>query len=149
MTGRPSRPDQRGSISPLLVGMALLLLVLVGVVVDASAAFLHRQGLDNVAEGSAMAGADAGSAAAHALGLPGDRLPQVEGAVRSAVEAHLAATGARTEHPGLSVQVSVDAAARAVRVRVSAPVDLPVPVPGATSAPVVTAQAAAVVRLER
>ena len=43
MTPRPR--DDRGSITPLIVGFALIVALLVAVVVDASAAYLRRQGL--------------------------------------------------------------------------------------------------------
>ena len=55
------RRDERGQSAVLIVGLASFLLLAIVVVVDASAAFLQRQGLDTVADGAALAGADAGS----------------------------------------------------------------------------------------
>jgi hypothetical protein len=45
----------------LIVGLAVVLMTAIAVVVDATAAFLQRQGLATVADGAALAGADAGS----------------------------------------------------------------------------------------
>ena len=45
----------------MIIGLAVVLLMAAVVVVDASAAFLRRQELDTVADGAALAGADAGS----------------------------------------------------------------------------------------
>ena len=50
---------------PILVGVAILVAVLVAVVVDASAAYLRRQGLNSAADAAALAATD---------GLQGDRI---------------------------------------------------------------------------
>jgi Flp pilus assembly protein TadG len=47
-----------GTITVMTIGFLLFLGLLVGVVVNASAAFLQRQQLDNVADGAALAAAD-------------------------------------------------------------------------------------------
>ena len=56
-----SRRDERGQATVMIIGLAVVLLMAAVVVVDASAAYLQRQGLDTVADGAALAGADAGS----------------------------------------------------------------------------------------
>ncbi|WP_447643347.1 pilus assembly protein TadG-related protein [Nocardioides zeae] len=62
MTRRRSRKsDQHGQTTLMIVGFAGVLFMLLAVVVDASAAYLQRQGLATIADGAALAGADAGA----------------------------------------------------------------------------------------
>jgi len=150
---RPTRrSDESGQTTLLIVGLALVLLMMTAVVVDASAAFLRRQDLDTVADGAALAGADAGSRnlrALYAEGVDGDvRLDQAEAVARAAVAAHLRATGAHAAYPGLTVEVRFDPAADSVTVRVSAPLDLPLTMPGAPGRTTVSATGSAVVRVD-
>ena len=135
--------DERGSITPLIVGFALLVAVLVAVVVDASAAYLRRQGLNSLADAAALAATD---------GLQGDRVytsglddrAEIDpAAARSYVEGYLRDSGATAHYPGLSWTVT--ASATTVVVRVSAPLDLPLRVPGVGETATVTGDAAAVV----
>jgi uncharacterized membrane protein len=42
----------------MIVGLAVVAIMLIGVVVDASAAYLRRSGLDSLADGAALAAAD-------------------------------------------------------------------------------------------
>ena len=59
---RPTRAGgQRGSTIPLIVGFTAVLLVAAGAVVDATAAWLQRQSLENVADGAALQAADLGA----------------------------------------------------------------------------------------
>jgi hypothetical protein len=110
----------------MIIGLAVVLLMAVAVVVDASAAFLHRQRLDTVADGAALAGADAGSRDLETLYADGvaarDRLDQVQALARAAVADHL---------------------------RRSGPLELPLTLPGAPRSTVVTATGEAVVQLDR
>ncbi len=140
---------ERGSVTPLLLGFALLLLVGIAMVVDSSAVYIQRQGLGNVADGAAIQGADAGAQVVHRLGIPSGRLPQLRGEVLRAVRAHLISSGARADFPGIRATVTLDAAARSVRVTVSAPVDLPLRLPGVSSRVTVTAHSAAAVQVRR
>ena len=57
--------DQHGSVTPLLIGFALILATLVAVVVDASAAYLRRQGMNSLADAAALSATD---------GLQGDQV---------------------------------------------------------------------------
>ena len=54
--------DEEGQVTLLIIGFASILLMAIVVVIDASAAYLQRQGLDNLADGAALYGADLGSA---------------------------------------------------------------------------------------
>lgn len=147
MAGEPA--DDRGTTIPLLIGLAVVLVSLVAVVTDATSAFVRREGLDNLADGAALQGADLGSAATAAYrgGDDSDRLRQTESAARAAVEAYLRQTGAYGRYRALTVRVSVDGADRSVQVRLRAVVDLPLGVPGVVRrAPVTATGIAAVAR---
>jgi hypothetical protein len=144
--------DEQGQSAVLIVGLATFLLMAIVVVVDASAAFLQRQGLDTVADGAALAGADAGSRNRDTLYGSGvgsqQRLDQAEALARAAVEDYLNRTGARSEHPGLRYDVVFDPTDNSVIVRVRAPLDLPLTIPGSPERPVVGTVGSAVVQVE-
>ncbi len=149
MTARPARRrDEVGQISLLIIGMATILLIGVAVVVDASAAYLQRQGLNTLADGAALYGADRGARAVHLQGLD-DRLPQVRAQVEQGVAEYLRNTRAADQFPGLQARVTVEAGSNTVRVTLRAPLDLPLSVPGSPEAPQVAAQGAAVVTVRR
>lgn len=141
--------EESGSVTPMLLGFAAILLVLVAVVVNASAAYLQRQGLATLADGAALQGADLGSVGAYTEGIPQERLLQSAEQVHAAVGAHLAAAGAYRSYPGLSHQVRVDPVERMVTVTVRAPLDLPLTVPGVETRPVVSATSRAAVTVQR
>lgn len=144
--------DERGQTTVLIVGLAGFLLMAIVVVVDASAAFLQRQGLDTLADGAALAGADAGSRNLETIYGSGvgaqPRLEQAEALARSAVEDYLIRTEARSHYPGLRYVVSFDPADSSVVVQVSAPLDLPLTIPGSPERPVVGTVGSAVVQVE-
>jgi len=137
--------DEQGQVTLLIIGFAGILLMAVVAVVDASAAYLHRQGLDNLADGAALHGADLGSSGIYEEGLGDDRLSQREAEVRAAVQDYLRRAGAAQKYPGIDVGVRVDATGRSVTVRLEAPLDLPLSVPGSPSRPRVAASSTAAV----
>jgi Putative Flp pilus-assembly TadE/G-like len=147
-----TRRDERGQSAVLIIGLASFLLLAIVVVVDASAAFLQRQGLDTVADGAALAGADAGSRNLDSIYGSGvgsqPRLDQAEALARAAVEDYLNQTGARTDYPGLSYDVGFDPIDNSVVVQVRAPLDLPLSIPGSPERPVVGTTGSAVVQVE-
>lgn len=126
-----SRAEERGQVSVLVVGLAAIVLLLIGVVVDASAAYVQRQGLDNLADGAALHGADLGASGedVYTGGVTDDPLAITRGRARAAVADYLAAVGAHRRYPGLRYEVAVVGADRVV-VRLQAPVDLPLAIPG-------------------
>jgi hypothetical protein len=128
------RHDELGQTTVLIIGLAVVLLMGAAVAIDASAAFLQRQNLDTVADGAALAGADAGSRNLDVLYGEGvadhDRLDQAEATARAAVAEYLRATGAHAANPGLTYRVSFDPTDDSVTVRVDAPLDLPLTLPG-------------------
>jgi hypothetical protein len=143
--GRRARRGEAGQTTLLIVGFAVLLAMLVAVVVDASAAYLQRQGLATLADGAALAGADGGATGSdvYTQGVPEDRLRQQAAAARTAIEEYFRVTGARGDFPGLRYDVAVDG--DRISVRVTAPLDLPLTVPGSPDRPTVSAEAAAVI----
>jgi hypothetical protein len=147
-----SRRDERGQATVMIIGLAVVLLMAAVVAIDASAAFLRRQELDTVADGAALAGADAGSRNLDVLYGEGvgaqDRLEQAEALARAAVADYLRATGAHAAYPGLTVRVSFDPGEDSVVVRIDAPLDLPLNLPGSPERPVIGAVGSAVVQIE-
>lgn len=137
--------SERGSITPLIIGFALLVAVLVGVVVDASAAYLRRQGLDSLADAAALAATDGlqgDSVYTHGL----DARAEIDLATaRRYVEDYLRATGAIGRYPGLVWQVTTTRTT--VVVHLASPLDLPLRVPGVGEDATVTGTAAAVVTI--
>lgn len=148
---RPRRRGERGSTTVLIIGFAVVLLMLVAVVVDASAAYLRRQALDNLADGAALAGADAGASGedVYTAGIDEERLQLFVDSARAGVEDYLTRSGAFADHPGLQVAVSVDPATRSVTVRLRAPLELPLTVPGSPERATIGATGSAIVSPER
>lgn len=143
------RREETGTVTVLVVGFAVVLILLVGVVVDASAAYLQRQSLDNLADGAALSGAnEVRGAAIFDGGLDdghdGERVPLATELATRAVHAYLQDTGAYADHPGLRVTVRVHDDVLEVSLR--APLELPITVAGLTDGEV-SATAAAEVRV--
>ena len=144
------RRGQHGQATVMIVGVAIVLAMAVALVVDASAAYLQRQGLDTVADGAALRGADLGATGeeAYTHGVPDQDLALTPAAVRAAVHDYLVGTGAYARYPGLTFEVVVDAPARRVSVSVHAPLDLPLTVPGSPESASIGATGAAVVQVD-
>ena len=146
---RRRRRDERGSTIPLIVGFAGILVMGIVVVTDASAAYLQRQGLDTLADGAALRGADLGSVGAYTDGIPHDRLRQVESQVDRAVAAYLRDAGAHERYPGITVASDVDEGRAQVTVHLSAPLELPLTIPGSPDRPMIGATGTAAVTVLR
>lgn len=141
--------DQRGQVTLMVIGFALVLLMMTAVVTDASAAYLQRQGLDTLADGAALTAADAGASGAEAYGAGlGDDLVLDADVARAAVADYLSRVGADTRYPGLTVEVSVDPTGQRVIVSVRAPVHLPLHVPGSPAQASIGATSAASVGVD-
>lgn len=137
------RRGERGQVTVLIVGFATVAALMVGVVVDASAAYLRREGLDAVADGAALAAADGIQGAQVYEGGLGERARIDPVAARRFVADYLRATQAASRFPGLACLVRTDD--EHIVVRVSAPLDLPIDPPGWDHRPVVGATASSVV----
>lgn len=123
-----SRDREEGQTALLVVGLFLVAVLLVVVVVDASAAYLRRQQLDSLADGAALAAADAvRSREVYEDGL-GELAGLDPGLARRLVAQHLRQVGAKGAYPGLTFEVITSG--DSVRVRVSAPLELPFAPPG-------------------
>jgi len=122
--------DQAGQATVMIIGFAVVLAMLMAMVVDASAAYLQRQGLDTLADGAALRGADLGATGSetYSTGVPPEHLELTAAAVRAAVGAYLVEVGAHRKYPGLTYDVRVGDAG--VTVRLHAPLDLPLTIPG-------------------
>jgi hypothetical protein len=141
------RHEESGQTTLLIIGFASIVIMVVVAVINASAAYLQRQGLDNLADGAALHGADLGSTGVYEHGVPAERLDQHADAVRSAVADYLALTGAQRRYPGIVAEVHVDPVGQSVTVTVRAPLDLPLNVPGAPRRPLIGATSTAAVRI--
>ncbi len=85
------RPDDEGSVLPLVIGVVVLVVSLVTVVTDAGVLWLQRRSLQATVDGAALAGAQAVDLpTVYAGGAHGD-LPLDPPAVRTAVRAYVAA----------------------------------------------------------
>ena len=135
--------DESAQTSLLIIGLSIVVLMLVAVVVDASAAYLRRQGLDSLADGAALAAADGVQGEQVYQGGLGERARIDPAVARAYVADYLAAVGAGARYPGLGY--SVRSTPDSVVVRVSAPLDLPLTPPGWETRPVITGTAASYV----
>lgn len=133
----------------LIIGLAMVLLMLVAVVTDASAAYLQRQGLDTLADGAALSAADVGASGSetYAEGLGADLRLDAEVA-RAEVFDYLHRVGAFGKYPGLTAEISVDPAGQRVTVVVHAPIHLPLHVPGSPAHASIGARSAATVGVD-
>jgi hypothetical protein len=140
--------DERGQATVLIVGFAAVLAMVIALVTDASTAYLQRQGLDTLADGAALRGADLGATGEDVYqgGVPDKQLTLTLGHARVAVGAYLRDTGAYARYPGLSYTVRVDDGR--VEVRLSAPLDLPLSLPGSPQRATIGATGSAVVGVD-
>jgi Putative Flp pilus-assembly TadE/G-like len=135
--------DQRGQVSLLIIGLAVVVMLLVAVVVDASAAYLRRTGLDSLADGAALAAADGVQGRQVYEGGLGERADIDPVVARRYVAEYFRDTGAARRFPGL--QYDVEAGADRVVVHVAAPLRLPITPPGWEKRPTITGTAASFV----
>lgn len=116
--------DDRGSV--LILGAGLIAVCFLGLTVltDASAAFLQRQHLQSLADGAALAGAQAIDLDSY-YANGAERSTQLDRyAVQSAVRRHIGGWIPRDEETGLVIErISTDG--RRVVVGIRAPLDLP------------------------
>ena len=148
---RPLTTDtgiERGQATVLIVGFAVLIAMVVALVVDTSAAYLQRQGLDTLADGAALRGADLGATGEDVYqgGVPQDSLALTPAQARAAVGAYLRDAGAYTRYPGLSYTVRIDG--DRVEVSLHAPLDLPLSIPGSPERATIGAEGSAVVGVD-
>lgn len=110
---------ERGQITLLVIGFAVILVSLVAVVVDASQVVLLRRTLASMADGAALSAAQQLAEPALYAGQASGRLPLDPAASRAAVIEYVASSGM-----DVSV-VEVSVSAERVTVALSARADLP------------------------
>lgn len=138
--------DDRGQMSLLIIGFFTVGVLLVAVVVDASAAYLRRTSMNNLADGAALAAAEAvRGEQTYTLGIDQRTAIVDADAARPFVRAYLERTGALADYPGLRWRVEQDGSS--VRVRLSAPLELPISVAGLADETTVAGEAVVEVRL--
>jgi hypothetical protein len=135
--------DERGQTTLLIIGFAIVAIMMVAVVVDASAAYLRRTGLDSLADGAALAAADGVQGRQVYEGGLGKRAQIDPVVARRYVAEYLRDTGATRRYPGLAYDV--DASTDRVVVHVAAPLDLPITPPGWDRRPTISGTAASFV----
>jgi hypothetical protein len=122
------RRDQHGSVTPLLIGFAVVVAMLVAVVVDASAAYLRRQGLNSLSDAAALAATEGlQGEQVYTSGL-GEAAAIDPAAAAQHVASYLHGSGAMDRYPGLRYQVTTRDTT--VLVEVSTPLELPLHLPG-------------------
>ncbi len=137
------RRNETGQTALLIVGFFAVAVLLVVVVVDASAAYLRKQELDALADGAALAAADAvREEQVYTEGL-GETAPLDPVAARRQVGAYLSSVGAHRSYRGL--RYTVAPGQQSVEVRVSAPLELPFAPPGWAGSAQITGTASAIV----
>lgn len=139
---RPPVRSERGSVTPLMIGFAVVVALLIVVVVDASAVFLRRQQLRALADQAALAAAEEDFARGVYSGTAAD--PSLPDPDPAGIRASVVAALARERSPDLAgseVRVAVRGATVVVelRSRYRLPLHLPgvetvVPVVGSGSA---------------
>lgn len=141
-----SARDDTGQVTMLVVGLAVVLMMTIALVVDATAAYLQRSGLSTLADGAALRAADLGATGTEVYegGVPETRLVQTPAQARTAVGDYLQATGAFATYPGLVYAVTVDPGTATVRVSLEAPLELPLSIPGSPERARIGATGAAV-----
>lgn len=128
---------ESGQISVLIIGCSALIGLLAVVVINSSAAFLQQQRLADLADGAALAGADAVQAEQiYTKGIRRD-LPLNSSAARKAAIAYLA---------GNNLTWDIKISTRAVQIELRKPLKLPLVPPGWRSQTVILAESTALLR---
>lgn len=135
--------DQAGSVTPLIIGLAFVVALLVAVVVDASAGYLRREGLNATADAAALAAAGGVQAEQVYLGGLGPELRVDLASAERSVAAYLQDSGAKRRYEDLRWAVSVQG--RYVVVRLRSSMRLPLRVPGTASRVTISASSSAIV----
>ena len=132
---------ERGQTSLMIVGFFLVGVLMVAVVVDASAAHLFRQRLDALADGAALAATEGMAVERLYTDGIGAGVELDPARARGYARDYLRATGALGRHPGLTLEVRT--LGDLVQVRVAAPLELPLVPPGWADGTSVSSTAAA------
>ncbi|MGZ5409502.1 MAG: pilus assembly protein TadG-related protein [Aeromicrobium sp.] len=143
MSPRSTNRPEEGTITVMVVGFFVVIGLLAVVVINSSAAFLQRQELNNIADGAALAAADGLREETIYLEGVGEDAPLDPRRARQLVSAYLSAT--TTDLNTWSVSTDDDT----VHVHLDRSISLPLAPPGWFGTSRVTADAAALLRVER
>ncbi|HNO39812.1 MAG TPA: pilus assembly protein TadG-related protein [Marmoricola sp.] len=137
--------NEAGSVTPLIVGFAVVVLLLIGVVVDTSAAFLARQNLNAAADAAALAATDGMQGEqVYGAGL-GEQARIDPQSARRFVAEYLRTSGVRQRYQDLGYEVHTER--NRVLVRIHGTVKLPIRVPGVLTSTVVSGSAASIIAI--
>jgi uncharacterized membrane protein len=120
--GRRSSDD--GQITVLIIGFVVIVVLAVGVVANASKAFVYRRSLASWADGAAIAAAQAVAEDVVYAGPTMETLPISATEARRVVDEYVASNGLGHRFTGLRVEVGVDPEANTVTVEFGARVPL-------------------------
>jgi uncharacterized membrane protein len=140
------RGSDDGQITMMIIGFVMILVLAVGVVANASKAFVYRRSLASWADGAAVAAAQSVAEDVVYGGAPVDVLPISSTDARRVVDEYVARNRLAVRFDGLRVDVSVDPAAGSVTVEFGAHV--PLVLSGDAAGIPVSAAATAVAPLE-
>ena len=106
-TRRASKQDDRGQMTLMIIGFAVIVLLLVTVVTNASKAFLWRRSISSYADAAALAASQSvGEAGIYSSDLTAT-LPVTERDATDAVDDFIAVAGLRGHFPDLRREVDV------------------------------------------
>jgi uncharacterized membrane protein len=115
-----SSAGETGSVSLLILGFALILVLAIVGITAVSEVYLTRRSLASVADGAALAGAQSVDETAVVVGEPGAHRRLDPATVEAAVAANLEAVGAPRLMSGFGYAVGLDAGGTVVLVTVHA-----------------------------
>jgi uncharacterized membrane protein len=135
------RSSDAGQITLLIIGFVMIVVLAVGVVANASKAFVYRRSLASWADGAAIAAAQSVAEDVLYSGPAVDELPIARSEARRVVDEYVARNGLERRFDELRVAVTVDPAAQTVTVEFAVRVPLVlggdaagIPVSGAATA---------------
>jgi uncharacterized membrane protein len=140
------RGSEDGQITVLIIGFVMIVVLAVGVVANASKAFVYRRSLASWADGAAIAAAQSVAEDVLYAGPEVDELPIAAAEARRVVGEYVARNGLRRRFDDLRVEVGVDQAASTVTVEFA--VRVPLLLSGDTAGIPVAASASATAPLD-
>ncbi|HET6919885.1 MAG TPA: pilus assembly protein TadG-related protein [Jiangellaceae bacterium] len=140
------RGSDDGQITVLIIGFVMIVVLAVGVVANASKAFVYRRSLASWADGAAIAAAQSVAEEVVYAGPEVDELPIAAAEARRVVGEYVARNGLGRRFDDLRVEVGVDQAASTITVEFA--VRVPLLLSGDTAGIPVAASASATAPLD-
>lgn len=101
-----NRPDERGSLIPLIIGFGIIVMLLCAVVFDAAQAFVYRRALSGIADGAALAATNGIDKAAIYRGGVDDRVVLSRQLAQEEVDRYVAEGGYNTVDCGVTAMTA-------------------------------------------